>query len=344
MALARLLLVTGKGGTGKSAVAAAMALALARRHRTTLVDLDQRMWAARMIGIEPIEPDAGELHPADPAALPNLETVSLRPRAELTAFIDRIVPIKALARRMLRSRTFGYVSAALPGLEAFLMLERLRILAERATEQERYVVVDAPATGSALELLEVPAALKGIAPLGTLNRLARGVADFIADGSRFAAILTLTPHEFAIREAMETSDVLRGRMGVSVAAAALNRVPHRLFERAELAALEADPACARLARWRDGAEGQAARARRLALRAGLELVELPMLFRPTLGRPELETLADALEARLVPAKPGRAAPRARPAAGATTDAGVAPAPASSRPPRKRPGASAREPR
>jgi len=343
MDLARLLLVTGKGGTGKSTVAGAMALALARRHPTTLVDLDQQMRAARMIGLIPgVEPDRGESD-SEPTAVPNLETASVRPSAELAAFIDRIVPIKALARRMLQSRTFGYVSAALPGLDAFLMLERLRAHAERAAEQDRYVVVDAPATGSALELLAVPSALKRIAPLGTLNRLATGVEEFIADASRFAVILTLTPQEFAIREAMETSDVLRGRMGVSVAAAALNRVPHRLFERAELAALEADPACARLARWHDGAEGQAARARRLALRAGLELVELPMLFRPTLGRPELETLAAALEGRLVPAGPGRAAAQAPVAAGATKHGRAARAHASSPPFRDRHGAAARKP-
>jgi len=52
MAIARLILVTGKGGTGKSVVAAALALCLARRRPTLLVDLDQRMRAARMLGIE----------------------------------------------------------------------------------------------------------------------------------------------------------------------------------------------------------------------------------------------------------------------------------------------------
>src|SRR5258706_98438 len=82
--------------------------------------------------------------------------------SELQAFIERIVPIKAVARRMLQSRTFGYVSAALPGLEAFLMLERLRIVAGRATLEDGYAVVDAPATGSALELLSVPGALRQI--------------------------------------------------------------------------------------------------------------------------------------------------------------------------------------
>src|SRR4029077_9651942 len=266
MALARLILVTGKGGTGKSTVAAALALGLARRYSTLLVDLDQRMWAARMLGIEPGN-NLDSIANLDPIA--NLETISLSASAELEAFIERIVPIKAVARRMLKSHTFGYVSAALPGLEAFLMLERLRIVADRAALEERYVVVDAPATGSALELLSVPGALKQIAPLGTLNRLAANVESFLADATRFAVILTLTPQELALREALEASDVLRGRLGVSVAAAALNCVPHPLFSAREinaLDALDAYPGCARLARWRDGAGRLAAGAARGAAR------------------------------------------------------------------------------
>jgi arsenite-transporting ATPase len=289
MALARLILVTGKGGTGKSTVAAALALCLARRRPTLLVDLDQRMWSARMLGVE-----LG--NNLDPIA--NLETISLSASTELEAFIERIVPIKAVARRMLKSRTFGYVSAALPGLEAFLMLERLRIIAGSAALEDRYAVVDAPATGSALELLSVPGALKQIAPFGTLNRLAANVENFLADATRFAVMLTLAPQELALREALEASDVLRGRLGVTVSAAALNCVPHPLFSAREMSALDAldmHPGCARLARWRDGAGRFAARARREASRAGLAVVELPMLFSPALGRAELEQLSRALE-------------------------------------------------
>jgi len=297
-------LVTEKGGTGKSTVAAALALCLARRHPTLLVDLDQRMWAARMLGV-------GSGNDLDPIA--NLATTSLSASAELEAFIERIVPIKAVARRMLQSRTFGYVSAALPGLEAFLMLERLRIVAGSAALEDRYVVVDAPATGSALELLSVPGALKQIAPLGTLNRLAANVESFLSDATRFAVMLTLTPQELALREALETSDALRGRLSVSVAAAALNCVPRPLFSAREmdaLDALDAYPGCARLARWRDGAGRFVARARREASRAGLAVVELPMLFSPAMGRAELEELSRALEAGLFPGLPGTAPPPA----------------------------------
>ena len=312
MALARLILVTGKGGTGKSAVAAALALALARRRPTLLVDLDQRMWAARMLGLE--SGDASDNHAphrprtdpiANPDALANLETISLSASSELEAFIERIVPIKAVARRMLQSRTFGYVSAALPGLEAFLMLERLRIISGRAALEDRFAVVDAPATGSAIELLSVPGALKQIAPLGTLNRLAANVESFLADASRFAVVLTLTPQELALREALEASDVLRGRLSVSVAAAALNCVPAPLFSHSDLDELDArgaHPECVRLARWRAGTGGFAARARREASRAGLRVVELPMLFSPAMGRAQLEELSRTLDAQFFPTK------------------------------------------
>ena len=85
----------------------------------------------------------------------SLEVSRLRRASEFEAFIGRIVPIRAISRRMLRSRTFGYVTAALPGLEAFLLLERLRIMAGDAALKDLYLVIDAPASGSAVELLSV---------------------------------------------------------------------------------------------------------------------------------------------------------------------------------------------
>ena len=122
MKLPRVLFVTGKGGTGKSTVAAAIALALSRRRPTTLADLDGRMSAAAALGATPR--DSAAVKVTD-----SLDVIAMASRTELEAFIERIVPIRAISRRMLRSRTFGYVTAALPGLEAFLLLERLRIMA-----------------------------------------------------------------------------------------------------------------------------------------------------------------------------------------------------------------------
>src|SRR6202521_3943842 len=153
MTLPRVLFVTGKGGTGKSTVAAAIALALSRRRPTTLADLDRRLSAAAALGASPTDSTAVKV-------TESLDVIALTPRAELEAFIERIVPIRAISRRMLRSRTFGYVTAALPGLEAFLLLERLRIMAGDAALEDRYLVIDAPASGSAVELLSVSSGVK----------------------------------------------------------------------------------------------------------------------------------------------------------------------------------------
>ncbi|MBV8356331.1 MAG: zeta toxin family protein, partial [Deltaproteobacteria bacterium] len=201
-----LILVTGKGGTGKSSAAGALALALSRRGKTVLADLDQGRTAARLLRAE-IE------GPGHFSAITNLEVRSFTPRTELETFIERIVPIKMISRRMLRSHTFGYVTAALPGLEAFLILERLRQLADEAAARNGFAVIDAPASGSMLELLSVSQGMRDLAPSGTLNRLARAVDEFLRDPRRFGVLLTARPERLAIREALEALATLRDKLG-----------------------------------------------------------------------------------------------------------------------------------
>src|SRR5271154_7212355 len=292
MTLPRVLFVTGKGGTGKSTVAAALALALSRRRPTTLADLDRRLSAAAVLGAIP--ENSGAVKVTD-----TLDVIALTPRTELEAFIKRIVPIGAISRRMLRSRTFGYVTAALPGLEAFLLLERLGSMAGDAALEDRYVVIDAPASGSAVEMLSVSSGVKGLAPAGTLNRLADSIDIFLADPTRFGAIITTTPEHLAIGEALETAATLRDRLGIVTVAVTMNCLPELLFDTAELAAMSALDGHARLAIRRNAAHEQAALAAPRFAAAGLTTVGLPMMFTPAIGRAEIEQLRRALEAGLL---------------------------------------------
>jgi arsenite-transporting ATPase len=292
MKLPRVLFVTGKGGTGKSTVAAAIALALSRRRPTTLADLDGRMSAAAALGATPR--DSAAVKVTD-----SLDLIAMASRTELEAFIERIVPIRAISRRMLRSRTFGYVTAALPGLEAFLLLERLRIMAGDSALEDRYVVIDAPASGSAVEMLSVSSGVKGLASAGTLNRLADSIDNFLADPTRFGAVITTTPEHLAIGEALETAATLRDRLGIVTVAVIMNRVPDLLFDTAELAAISALDGHARLAIRRNAAHEQAALAAPRFAAAGLTTVGLPMMFTPAIGRAEMEHLRRALEAGLL---------------------------------------------
>lgn len=291
MTLSRLIFVTGKGGSGKSTVAAALAAALSPGRPTVLVDLDGRLSAARMLGIAP----NGS---ARASAGPSLEVAGLTPRAELEAFIERIVPLKAISRRMLKSRTFGHVTAALPGLEAFLMLERLRIMAREIEDRDGFVVVDAPATGGAMEMLSVSRQIRKLAPLGTLNHLAAAVEEMIADPSRFGIVLTATAQELAVREALEAAVSLKERLGLKPIAAVLNGVADGLFKPAELNELGGLGAHARIARRRLEMGRGASRARRELGRAGLRVMELPMMFEPVIDHDHLLKLGLRLEAAM----------------------------------------------
>jgi arsenite/tail-anchored protein-transporting ATPase len=293
MTLPRLIFVTGKGGTGKSTVAAALALALSRRRPTTLADLDKRRSALHLLRSPSGDGAARTIKLGE-----HLDGVALNPHAELEAFIERIVPVKALSRRMLRSRTFSYVTAALPGLEAFLMLERLRVMEGDAALKDHYLVVDGPASGSALEFLSVAEGVKGIAPGGTLNRLASGVHSFLTDGARFGVAITVSPEEMALREALETADVLKNRRGIKWIVAVLNSTSRALFEAADLAALTPLKGHAQLALRRNALAEYTIRAREQLQAAGLPIVELPTLFLPALGKAEAGQLADKLERTL----------------------------------------------
>jgi len=288
MSLPYLILVTGKGGTGKSSVAAALALALSNRGKTVLADLDQRRTAAGLLGAEF---DA----PGHFPAIANLEVRSFTPRAELETFIERIVPIKVISRRMLRSHTFGYVTAALPGLEAFLMLERLRLLADEAAARNGFAVIDAPASGSAIELLSVPQGVRDLAPSGTLNRLARAVDDFLRDPRRFGVLVTARPEHLAIREASEAFATLRDKLRIGYVAVVLNGVSDPLLSGSDCVKIHRLAAHRRLALQRQATCELAARAHRQFQETGVEVIELPMLYTAEFARPQIATLAGALD-------------------------------------------------
>src|SRR5271155_2536076 len=110
MGLPRSIFVTGKGGTGKSTVAAALAMALAGRRPTTLADLDGRQSAMRLIGARATDVRATATASGRPAntstdTLTNLpgdsdvplDVLAITRQGELEAFIERIVPLRAVS-------------------------------------------------------------------------------------------------------------------------------------------------------------------------------------------------------------------------------------------------------
>jgi len=196
---ARVLFVTGKGGTGKSSVAAALAREAARRGRLVLL--------VRMP--TPAEPDEQRPRGGKPAParrlpdVPLLRERILDDRRDLEAFLTRVLGLGMVARRLGESRTFSAVAAAAPGLRDLVAL--CAITAE-ATQQRGLVVVDAPASGHSVPMLTAPSRVLERAPLGPVAREAARTMAFLADRRAFAAVLVTTPEELAITEVVSLHD------------------------------------------------------------------------------------------------------------------------------------------
>ncbi len=261
---------------------------LAESRATIVADLDQRGSAARLLGV-------GTAQETPVEAAERLQVHSLSARRELERFIQRIVPVRMISNRMLGSRTFAYVTAALPGLDAFLLLSRLSAMAGEAARDDRYVVVDGLSTGASLELLSVAAGVRRLAGAGTLSRLATELEGFISDPNRFGVAIVAAPQELALKEALEAASTLREQLNINRIIAILNGVAAPLFTPAEAEqAMAADLNHAALVKRRLELDAAATRIRRELEAAGLRVIDLPMLFSASVGKSELARLSRSM--------------------------------------------------
>jgi anion-transporting ArsA/GET3 family ATPase len=307
----RVVVLSGKGGTGKSVVGAALALAARDRgKRVLLVEIDASLEAARYLGGTNPGPGAAEV-------LPGLFTVNLDPAAVMAEYVKHTVKVEALARRVLDSPIYQRFFAAAPGLPELMLLGRILVFEEEREgwpRRPRYdlIVVDAPATGHGLAFLKVPLAASRAVPVGPVGSNARRILELLRDAKRTALVLVAIPEEMAVVEAIEFHRLAVDEVGIRPAAAVLNLCHERRLTQAQEATV--------LRLLAAGAEGRLARGVRLkpALLAArrhirrrkltafyqnrlkralpLPLISLPYLFREELGAEALAVLVERLEA------------------------------------------------
>jgi len=307
----RLVVLTGKGGVGKSVVGAALALAArARGKRVLLVEVGAALEASRRLGGPPSRSRETE-------ALPGLFTLNLEPQAVMDEYVRHMLRLELVARRVLASPIYHRFFAAAPGLKELMVLGKIMVLEEAQRRLSReplwdLIVVDAPATGHGLAYLKVPLAASLAVPVGPIGHNAGRILAMLRDRERTALVVVAAPEEMAVVEAVELYRAAEGDVGVEPQAVVLNGCHERRFsdeDEAEVLGLassgatgDIEPgvpleAAVRAAR-RQIRRRKLTRFYRDRLRRSLDtpLVSLPFLFRETLGLGELSTLADALEA------------------------------------------------
>jgi anion-transporting ArsA/GET3 family ATPase len=301
----RLVLVTGKGGVGKTTVAAALGLAAARRGlRTVLCEVAEQERLAAMFG-------ASEVGHSEVELAPGLFAVSVDPERAKEEWLGYQLKSGTLAGVLGGSRLFQYLTAAAPGLSELVTIGKVWDLAqlERRTGGSVFdlAIVDAPATGHGLAMLRAPRTFAGVAKVGPIARQAATIDAFLRDGASTGVLVTALPEEMPVNETIDFERSLRDELGMGVDAIVVNALHPRRFSAAEartLASLDGragPPARAALRAAlseHNRARAEHAQLRRLKRAAEAPIATLPRIFEPELGLPELEQLSAELERKL----------------------------------------------
>jgi anion-transporting ArsA/GET3 family ATPase len=300
----RLVFVTGKGGVGKSTVAAALGVLAARRGRRTVV--------AELSGQERIRRlfDRDGDHFDEVEVAPGLFTISVVPDHAMDEYLR--VKVGAVGHMLGSSRLFHAFTMATPGMRELLSIGKVWELSQpqRRTEGAApydLVICDAPATGHGVGLLRTPRTFAEIAKVGPIAHQGRQIAETLANRKFTGMVTVATPEEMPVNETLVLRDALE-EDGLGLDLAVLNALYPMRFDGDEVQQLATALRRARspLSRSALGAalseharaETQREQERRLRTELDGELVTLPYLFVDHVGPDEVEELADVLERQL----------------------------------------------
>ena len=297
----RLVIVTGKGGVGKSTVSAALALLAAREGKRVLVcEVNAQERVAPLLGAPPAGSTIRE-------AIPGVSTVNVNPHDAMREYGLMVVRFRAIYDAVFENRLVRYFLRVVPSLAELVMLGK--ILHEvRSKEGGRprwdLVVVDAPATGHAVQLFRVPAALVETVPGGPLRHDAEWMEALLVDPAVTSLAIVTLPEEMPVNEAIELDAQVRGVLGIQRGGLFVNAMPPARFtadEAARLGVLAAEgpplgPAAAagRLQALRAEHAGRYLARARAAL--DLPTTVIPLLPFTSWGREAVEAVADAIAA------------------------------------------------
>jgi anion-transporting ArsA/GET3 family ATPase len=301
----RLIVVTGKGGVGKTTVALALGLAAARAGKRTMVaEVAQQERVSRVFRREGLGYSEAEL-------APNFYGMSIDPERALNEYLGQQVG-GALAGLLFNNRIFEYFAAAAPGVRELATVGKVWELAQLERRDRRstpydLVIVDAPASGHGLALLRSPRTFGDIARVGPIRRRADVIHDFLTDPRRTGVVAVALPQEMPVNETLEFREKLQDEMGMATDAVVVNALLPERFTADEAERIEAvngdhgvpevaSALRAALAEQRR-ARGQRAQLRRLKKEAD-GVITLPHLFEPELRLADFEKLSDELERKL----------------------------------------------
>ena len=302
----RLVFVTGKGGTGKTTISAALALIAARQGRRTMVcEVAEQSRIPPLFGQEGAGFEEVELSE-------NLWAISVDPEHAREEWLRFQLRSGVAAGMLSSSRIFNYLAAAAPGLSELVTVGKVWELAQLERKKSKaspydLVIVDAPATGHGLAMLRAPKTFRDATRVGPVATQANQIHNFLSDAKQTAVVAVALAEDMPVNETLDLGGRLEEEMGQELQAIVVNALYPERFSGAEAEAIASangkpSPAArdaleAALSE-HERARAQRSHLRRLRREADAPVATLPFLFEPSIGAEQVESLSRELERRL----------------------------------------------
>ncbi|HXU79782.1 MAG TPA: ArsA family ATPase [Polyangia bacterium] len=294
----RFLILSGKGGVGRTTVAAALARAAVHAGKRVLVaQMDSPERLGRLLG------HAGGIGAEVTAVSEGLDAVNMTTKAAMRQYGLMVLKYEALYKTLFENKAVQGFLAAIPGLDAYAMLGKAWWhTTEQAEGRPRYdlVILDGPASGHTATMLRIPQAITEAMPKGPLAKDAVAMNALFRDPQRTAFVIVTLAEDLPARETSELARTVREGLKLPLGPLVVNGLPPAGPRRPEVqavlgrvptgdAALDATlTGAALLAARREEAEEVLERLRK---DPGLPTIELPRLPTTDLGPAEIDELA-----------------------------------------------------
>jgi anion-transporting ArsA/GET3 family ATPase len=304
----RLVFVTGKGGVGKTTIAAALAQLGARAGKRTLVcEMDAKGALADAFDVTDLEfrPRAVDDH---------LWAMAMSTEDALREYLRLFVRLPFAGRLGPLARTLDFVADAAPGVKEVLAIGKLCY--EVRERHYDLVVVDAEASGHVVAQIGAPKVIRDLVQVGLVRDQTQWMLDILHDPAFTGVAIVVTPEEMPVTESIELVDRLHEEAGVGVTTIVANRVLPALFDRRQQTVVdrlaEVEPLLVAAAGKDVAAVVEAARVTEARRRVGSEhlgrlrtrtapipIVYVPELFTRATGRRVVTLVTEALADELV---------------------------------------------
>ncbi len=226
----RLVFVTGKGGVGKTSVAAALAHLAARQGKRTLVcEMDAKgsladAFDANAFGFQPREIE------------PNLYAMTMNTEDSLREYLRLFVKVPFLGKITPLAWTFDFVADAAPGVKEILAVGKLCY--EVRERHYDLVIVDSEASGHIVAQIGAPMVIRGLVQVGLVRDQTDWMLDILHDTDVTGVAVVTTPEEMPVTETLALLERLPAETGVVPTTLIANRVLPALFDKRQSAVVE----------------------------------------------------------------------------------------------------------